>query len=126
MSVVLDAGALVAIERGDRKLAAVVKREFANGRVPLTHGGVIGQVWRGGRGRQARLARTLRGINVVPVDDDLGRRAGMLLGRTGLSDVIDAAIVLIAEDGDDIYTADPGDLRDLAGEAGKFIELVEV
>lgn len=126
MSVVLDAGALVAIERGDREMIAVIKGEHSEGRVPLTHGGVIGQVWRGGSGRQARLARALQGISVQGIDDDLGRRAGVLLGRTGSSDVIDAAIVLIAQDGDEIYTADPTDLRDLALASGRLVDLIEV
>ncbi len=126
MSIVLDAGALVAVERGDRAMIAVIKGERDEGRAPLTHGGVIGQVWRGGRGRQANLARVLRGIDVRAIDDDLGRRAGVLLGRAGRSDVIDAAVVLIAEDGDEIFTADPADLRDLAQAANRLVDLIAV
>jgi hypothetical protein len=40
---------------------------------PLTHGGVVGQVWRGGTGRQAPLARLLPGIEVAALDATLGR-----------------------------------------------------
>ena len=126
MSVVLDSGALVAIERGDRDMLTVVRREFYAGHSALTHGGVIGQVWRGGTGRQAQLARVLQGIDVRPIDDDLGRRAGVLLGRAGRSDVIDAAVVLIAQDGDEIFTADPADLRHLADTAGRIVELIRI
>lgn len=126
MSVVLDAGALLAVERGDRKLVAVIKDELEAGRAPLTHGGVIGQAWRGGSGRQARLARALSGLDVRAVDLELGRRAGVLLGRAGQSDVIDAAVVLLAEDGDEIFTADAADLRDLALAAGRIVDLIEV
>ena len=90
---VLDAGAFVAVERGDRDVVALVKRERLAGRSPVTSGGVVAQVWRGGRGRQAPLARLLAGVEVAPVDDCLGRRAGMLLARTGLSDAIDATVV---------------------------------
>lgn len=126
MTVVLDSGALVAIGRGDPDAWAVLKREVDAGRTVLTHGGVIGQVWRGGRGRQARLARALAGLDVRPIDDDLGRRAGLLLGQTGTSDVIDAAIVLLADDGDEIFTADPADLADLARAAGKLVDLIQV
>jgi hypothetical protein len=50
----------------------------SRGRMPVTGGGVVAQVWRGG-GRQAPLARLLAGTDVVAVDDGLGRRAGMLL-----------------------------------------------
>jgi hypothetical protein len=114
MSIVLDAGALLAVERGDRDMIALIKRERQAGRAPLSHGGVIGQVWRGGHGRQANLARLLPGVDVHPLDESLGRRAGVLLGNAGSADVIDAAVVLLALDGDDIFTSDPADLRDLA------------
>jgi hypothetical protein len=124
MTVVLDAGALVAIERSDRYLIAIVKRERLAGRSPSTHGGVIGQVWRGGGGRQANLARLLSGVEVFPLDDQMGRRAGVLLGRARADDVIDAAVVLLASNGDEIFTTDPGDLRQLAEAAGLHVDLV--
>ena len=123
---VLDAGALVAVERSDPKILAPLKDEILAGRPPLTHGGVIGQVWRGGRDRQAVLAIVLAGVDVAPLDDRLGRRAGVLLGRAGASDVVDAALVLLAADGDEILTSDPDDLRPLAAAAGVHVELVPV
>ncbi len=123
---ILDAGAFVAAERGDRELVALVKRERLAGRVPVTCGGVVAQVWRGGQGKQAPLARLLAGVEVVPIDGSLGRRAGMLLARSGQSDAIDAAVVCLAGDGDDILTSDPGDLRGLAEAAGVHIELIAV
>jgi hypothetical protein len=126
MSIVLDAGALVAVERGDRDMVAVIKRERQEGRAPLSHGGVIGQVWRDGHGRQANLARLLPGVDVYAIDDSVGRRAGVLLGVAGSADVIDAAVVLLAHDGDEILTSDPADLRDLAQVAGKHVELVPI
>lgn len=126
MSVVLDSGALIAIERGDREMWSILVRERAARRAVLTHGGVVGQVWRGGSGRQTRLARALRGIAVRAIDDELGRRAGVLLGQAGRSDVIDAAIVVIAEDGDEIFTADPSDLRELVRAAEKLVDLIEI
>lgn len=126
MSVVLDSGALIAIERGDRDMWSVLARELAAGRVGLTHGGVVGEVWRGGTGRQARLAHALTGVDVRVIDDDLGRRAGVLIGRAGRADVIDAALVLIADDGDEIFTADPADLEVLARAAGRMVELIPV
>ena len=124
MSIVLDAGALVAVERGDRDMVALIKRERLANRAPITHGGVIGQVWRGGRGRQANLARLMAGVDVRPLDDALGRNAGVLLGVAGGFDVIDAAIVLLADDGDEIYTSDPAELQALAMAAGRHVELI--
>ena len=126
MSIVLDAGALLAVERGDREMIALIKRERQEGRAPLSHGGVIGQVWRGGHGRQATLARLLPGVDVQALDDELGRQAGVLLGAARRADVIDAAVVLLAGDGDEIFTSDPGDLQDLATVAGRHVELIPV
>ncbi|HEU0316116.1 MAG TPA: hypothetical protein VFR49_02235 [Solirubrobacteraceae bacterium] len=125
MTIVLDAGALIAVERADREVIAMLKAERRAGRVPTTHGGVIGQVWRGGA-RQATLARLLDAVDVVALDDGLGRRAGALLGRCGKADVIDAALVLLAVDGDLILTADIGDLDALAAATGTHLELLHV
>jgi hypothetical protein len=123
---VLDAGALVAVERLDREVIALIKRERLAGRTPLTHGGVVGQVWRGGGGRQANLTRLLRGVEVVALDDGLGRRAGALLARTKTADVIDAALALLANDGDEILTSDARDLRPLVRATGAHVEVIEV
>jgi len=66
---VLDAGAFVAVERGSRDVAALIKRERLAGRSPVTSGGVVAQVWRGGSGRQVPMARLLAGTDVAPIDD---------------------------------------------------------
>jgi hypothetical protein len=50
----------------------------------------------------------------------------MLLARSGQTDVIDAVVVCLAADGDDILTSDPGDLRSLAQAAEIHVELVPV
>lgn len=123
---VLDAGALVAAERGERDVVALVKRERLAGRPPVTCGGVVAQVWRDGRGRQVPLARLLAGTEVAAIDDNLGRRAGVLLGRSGQSDAIDAAVVCLAGDGDDILTSDPGDLLALAQAADIQVDIIAV
>jgi hypothetical protein len=103
-----------------------LKRELLEGRAPITHGGVVGQVWRGGTGRQAAIARLLHGAEVVALDDDLGKRAGVLLARARKRDVVDAALVLLASDGDVILTSDPHDLRALADAAAIHVDLVPV
>ena len=61
-----------------------------------------------------------------PLGEDLGKRAGELLARAKKSDVIDAALVLLASDGDAIVTSDAGDLETLARAAGRLVELIEV
>lgn len=125
MTLVLDAGAFVAAERGDRDVVALIARERRAGRVPVTHGGVVGQVWRDGP-RQAVLSRLLTGVHVAALDERLGRRAGALLARASTKDVIDAALVALIHDGDEILTSDPRDLAILASVSGTHMELVPV
>jgi hypothetical protein len=123
---ILDAGALVAVERGDPLTYARIKRELLARRAPRTHGAVLGQVWRGGARRQARLARLVPALEIVPLDRALGQRAGVLLGRARMNDVVDAAVVALALDGDTILTSDPEDLEALANAAGVHLDLVAV
>lgn len=126
MSLLLDAGAFLAVERGDRDIVALVKRERLAQRSPLSHGGVVAQIWRGGAGRQASVARLLAGVDVRALDEELGKKAGVLLARSGGDDAVDAALVCLAADGDDILTSDPRDLRALAEAASVHIDLVPV
>ena len=126
MSLVMDAGALIAVERANRDTIALIKHELLAGRVPVTHGGVVGQVWRGGSGRQANLARLLPALDIASLDATLGRRAGALLGRARMTDVIDAALVLLALDGDSLMTSDIDDIEPLAVAAGLHIDIVPV
>lgn len=121
---ILDAGAFLAVERLDRSVVALIKGERLAGRAPRTSGGVVAQVWRGGSGRQAPLARLLAGVEVVPIDTELGKRAGILLSLTGRSDAIDASVICLAADGDEILTSDVADLRLLAEAADVHVDLI--
>lgn len=123
MSLVLDSGALVALERDERPMWARLKAALSAGDLPVTHAGVLGQVWRGGP-RQARLSQALAGIDVRALDEPLGRAAGQLLAACGLTDVIDAGVALLATDGDEIVTVDREDLAQLAGTLGRHVELI--
>ncbi|MGD0674423.1 MAG: hypothetical protein ABSC94_03345 [Polyangiaceae bacterium] len=126
MTLVLDAGALVAVERADRDVVALIKRELSAGRPPVTHGGVVGQVWRGGGGRGVRVARLLPGLDIRPLDLVLGRQAGVLLSKARRADVVDAALSLLAADGDMILTSDAGDIVPLVRAAGAHVDVVGV
>jgi hypothetical protein len=123
---VLDSGALIALERNDRAMWRRLKAALLAAEIPLTHGGIVGQAWRGGGPRQARLATALDGMDVRPLDDQLGRAAGELLARARTRDVIDAALVLIAVDGDEIVTSDLADIKPLAVLSGQHVELVSI
>jgi hypothetical protein len=124
VTLICDAGAFVALERDDRVMWRRLKAELLARRPPLTHGGVVAQVWRGGHGRQTVLARALAGVEVAALDDDLGRRAGLLLGRTGSRDAIDAALVALAGDDDRIATSDATDIQRLIDGAGVHVDVL--
>ena len=109
-ALVLDAGALIAIDRDERAMAARLRAALDSGLGLRSHAMVVAQVWRDPLGRQAGLARLLRAVEVVDIDDRLGRAAGALCGTTGTNDPIDAAVALIANAGDHIITSDPDDI----------------
>jgi hypothetical protein len=113
-ALILDAGALVGVDRNDPDVAHLLRRAQQEGLELRTNPMVVAQVWRDRRGRQANLARLLQAVQVRPVQDPDGRQAGALLGRAGTSDPIDATVVLLADAGDRILTSDPGDLTALA------------
>jgi hypothetical protein len=123
--ILLAAGALIALDRNDRAMwqrLAIARRD---GISLITHGGVLGQVWRR-PARHARLAPVLRAIDVRPLDSELGKLAGQLLARSGLSDVIDAALVVLSQPDDRIYTSDADDILRLAAAARRDVEVLAV
>jgi PIN domain nuclease of toxin-antitoxin system len=125
MTVVLDAGALVAVDRGAREsgyLVALARREPST---VVTVAPVVTQVWRNGA-RQARLARFLSLVDVRPVDQDSAQRAGSLLGVAGTSDAVDAILVDAAASGDTIVTGDGDDIARLVGASGRRVTVARL
>lgn len=111
----LDAGALIAFERNDRKVIALLARALEQGYTLAVPAGAVGQVWRNGQ-RQARLARFLASadVEIEPLDDQRAREAGQLCGVARSADVIDASVVLCARRrGHRVVTSDPTDVRRL-------------
>jgi hypothetical protein len=86
----------------------------------------VAQIWRGGSGRQVEVARLLAGVDVKPVDEQVAKKAGLLLATSRTDDAIDAVLICLAVDGDEILTSDPEDLKRLAVVAGLHIDLVPV
>src|SRR5580704_117590 len=113
--ITLDAGALIALDRGDKRLIALLDRALAQRLQFRVPSGVLGQAWRNGR-LQVILARFMRidEVELVPLDEQLARACGELCGATGTADIIDASVVIIARQrGDQIVTSAPRDLRRL-------------
>ncbi len=117
-ALILDSGALVAVDRDDRAMMARLRASQQHGLELRSNAMVVAQVWRDRHGRQVNLARLLSAVDVRPVTQKDGRDAGVLQAAAGTADPIDATVVLLAGPGDRILTSDPGDLARLAGAAG--------
>jgi predicted nucleic acid-binding protein len=113
--VVLDAGAFVALERGDVRMRARLIAARKLGADIVTTSPVVGQVWRSSR--QVLLARALHATRIEAPDEVAARRAGDLLAKTRMKDVVDALVVGLARDGDTIVTSEVDDVRVLANAA---------
>lgn len=114
-TVVLDASALIAFERGDARMRALCREAIRSGVRFVVPAGVVGQVWRDGA-RQVPLAALLTAPTTdVPVlDVPLAEACGVLCGRVGTSDVVDASVVLVARrERAVVVTSDERDLRRL-------------
>ncbi len=113
--VVLDAGALIALERRDRRMLALL-REVVEARV-ASHvpAGVVAQVWRG-RPRQHAVVRLLRAqaMRVHPFDEAVAYRVGLLLASSHTSDVVDGHVAILGRSlRATVVTSDADDLRRL-------------
>lgn len=122
MSVVYDAGMLVAAERNDRRAWADHRARLELDVLPVTTAPVVAQVSRSPR--QVQLRRFLRGCHVEPFDAGHAHDVGALLGQAGARDVVDAHMVFIASTSSStIWTSDPKDLRRLADQLPAPIEI---
>jgi hypothetical protein len=125
MNLVLDAGALIGIDRDDRRTAGLIELGRRSGAILVTSAPVVAQAWRGS-GRQARLARLLAMVDVRAVHLVDARAAGELLAETGTADVVDALLAVVAAPGDALLTSDPDDLRTLVTQRGVPVAVVTV
>jgi predicted nucleic acid-binding protein len=123
-ALVLDTGAFVAVDRGDRDMAAQLRVAEHDGLKLRSTGVVVAEVWRDEGGRQTKLARLLKAVDVRAVDERLGREAGVLLGKAGITDAADATVVAIAAAGDHVVTSDPVDIGKLVTASGRAIRVV--
>ena len=109
MTVVYDAGALVAADRSDREVWADHRARLELGVVPVSTAPVVAQVSRSGR--QAQLRRFLRGCEIVAFGSGEAHEVGTLAGSSGVADVVDVHIVVVAaRRGFGVVTSDPNDL----------------
>ena len=122
MSVVYDAGALIAAERNDRVVWADHRARLEAGEVPLATAPVVAQVSRSSR--QVQLRRFLRGCDMAPFASNEAHEVGGLLARTGTTDVVDAHVVLIASARRyTVLTSDPADLAQLSQQLSSAVDI---
>ena len=109
---VLNAGALIALERNDRRMWARLDVAAEASIEVVVPSGALAQVWRG-TANQARLSQALKKARVGEFDT-LARAAGELCYAARSSDPIEAAVVLNAMGTTSvIVTSDPTDIRQL-------------
>jgi hypothetical protein len=114
--VTLDAGGLIAIDRGERHVIALIARAQERGMRVTIPATALAQVMRN-PARQARLARLVRqgDVDLMPLDGSDATAVGILLSRTGTRDIVDAHVVVCAERaGQVVLSSDAGDLRRLS------------
>lgn len=124
-ALILDSGALIAIERRSRRVGALLERAARERIDVLTCATCVAQVWRD-PARQARLTHALAGVVEHSLDPSRARRIGRLLACTGTRDVVDAAVVSLGRDGDALVTSDVDDLARLVACAGARIRVLAV
>ena len=113
--ITFDAGGLIALDRGDRRVLALVARAVERGMrltVPAT---ALAQVIRR-PARQARLARLIRqtSTDLVALDGPDATATGLLLASSGTDDIVDGHVVICARRAEQVVvTSDAGDLRRL-------------
>jgi hypothetical protein len=117
MALVLDAGGLIAVDRLDRKVGAILRVAQQEKMSVRTSAAVVAQVWRSGS-LQANLARVLAGIETASLDSVTGRSVGEVLARSGTADVVDGHLGIIVRSGDTVLTSDPKDIKKILNSRG--------
>lgn len=113
MSVVYDAGVLIAADRADRQVWTRHRVRLEEGVLPIITAPVVAQASRSSR--QARLRRFLAGCRVVAFAPESAHQVGELMGKAGTSDVVDAHLVMVAaQTRSTVVTSDIEDLTTLS------------
>lgn len=113
--ITLDAGGLIALDRGDRRVVALLARALETSEVVTVPAAALAQAVRRPE-RQVRLARLVRApqTDVVALDRVDATNVGRLLAASGTADIADAHVVICARrSGQRVVTSDAADLRRL-------------
>lgn len=123
MGITYDTGALVAADRGERRMWARHRALLVIRSIPTVPAPVVAQAWRSGS-RQALLARLLRGCDIEALDDPQARAVGVLAAAAGATDIVD---VCVAEGAlrrrDLVISSAPNDLEAIADAVHRRLEV---
>ena len=114
--ITFDAGGLIALDRNDRRVVALIARATERGMRMTIPATALAQAMRN-PARQARLSRLIRqaGTDLIALDGPGAAAVGLLLARTATADIVDAHVVVCAQRATQaIITSDPADLRRIA------------
>jgi len=104
LGLTLDTGALIALERRNRRAVQLVGTTRRRGLRITVPAPVVVEWWRGQRGPVARL---LDGLHVEPLDLELAKVAGEALAAAKGPSVVDAVVMASAASrGDHVLTGD--------------------
>jgi predicted nucleic acid-binding protein len=104
----LDTGALIALERRDKRMRARLLAAEQDGELITVPSVVLAEWWRGGSSLQRSI---LEAVDVEPVSEHLGKLVGEALATLPGATVVDAIVMAsAAQRGDVVYTSDFVDL----------------
>lgn len=123
MGVTYDTGALIAADRGERRIWARHRALLAIREVPTVPAPVLAQSWRG-ESRQALLSRLLTGCDVEPLGDGQARSVGSLAAHAATGDIVDACVVEGAlRRRDLVVSSDEDDLQAISAAVSRRLEV---
>ena len=96
MRIILDSGAIIASERNDATMAAILKAARKHRTPVLIPATVVAETWRGAS-THARTAHLFGSVDGFPeLNEQTARRVGALLSMSRTAEIVDGNVVAIA------------------------------
>lgn len=124
-TLVLDAGALIGLERGSEMIAVLVAEADKRGDAVVIPASALAQAWRGGP-RAAKLARLLRTFEIDAMTESRAKEIGVRLGMHGSSDVADGHVVCCGIDYEAVVATSDADDMELLIDSDDHVRIVPI
>jgi len=125
VTIIFDAGALIAAERNDSRLATLIHAAFKTRTPILIPTVVIAETWRGSK-KHPRIASVLKAATAEPeLSSTLAREVGALIAAAGCVGIVDATVTALAAAHlpATVVTSDPNDIQQFASATGRTCSL---